>query len=118
MEVSLCSFLKIFLTFLVRVFSELIDSLELSFSFDPHQLSKDVIDLGKVFEKVLAPFFSNQSIAELKEIFGYFSNPTVWTKLYTDDTYSYEINTTVKSLRKLWNTIRYDSTEAGQAAKK
>jgi hypothetical protein len=43
----------------------------------------------------------------MKAIFEYFSNPDIWEKLYTDDKYKNEITTTVKTLRKLWNQIKF-----------
>jgi len=90
-----------------KTFSLLIDSFELSFAFDPSVLAKDVAELSITFEKIFIPLMSTSSIQSLKSIFDYFSKEKVWEKLYTDENYTQEISSTVKTLRKLWNEIKF-----------
>jgi len=89
------------------IFSKLIDSLELSFSFDPENLASEIRTVEVLCEKVFNPVLSTNSIEHMKEIFDYFASEDILEKFYTDKKYEQECTAIVKMLRKLWNNINF-----------
>jgi len=100
---------------LILIFSMLIDSLELPFSFDAVALSDAVRQVELQFTVVFASYLQADHMEEVMKIINYFSPPEIWTKLYTDSKYNKEVTLLVRTLRKIWDNLNSKKSKYGPA---
>lgn len=86
-----------------QLFSILIDSQELSFSFEPKNLVLSVKELQRLFVRSFNLYLTSKTIEEMCNIFEYFSEPTIWRIFYTEPKYTNDSKEFAKSLRRLWD---------------